>query len=158
MNYKRALRKLYVNLSNRKIDYSCQTINTKMGNVQPKSFLVDRIIAANCDFLPSEDNNILIGVTGKAKDEINPLAHQVIRIGNSDLHKLINFKEGLGSVSYEFEKDVSLNIMRSEDKVIYNIKTPELQVTREVDPFLVKFYKPIGMASSELDKIEKIYR
>mgnify|MGYP000275875188 CR=1 FL=1 len=132
-----------------------------MGNVQAaprKSFLVDRIIAANCDFLPSEDNNILIGVTGIAKDEINPLAHQVIRIGNSDLHKLINFKEGLGSVTYEFEKDVSLNIMRSENKVIYNIKTPELQVTREVDPFLVKFYKPIGMASSELDKIEKIYR
>jgi hypothetical protein len=136
-----------------------------MGNIQSqtpieknKRLLVERILVANCEYLQSEDNNILIGVTGIAKDEANPLANQAIRIGNSDLYKLINFKEGLTSVTYEFEKDVSLNIMRSDKKLIYNIKTPELQITREIDPLLVKFYKPIGMASAELDRIEKIYR
>ena len=48
--------------------------------------------------------------------------------------------------------------MRSKEKLIYNIQTPEIQITREVDPLLVKFYKPIGMASAELDKIDKLYR
>ena len=101
-----------------------------MGNVQsevsaPRKMLtVERIIAANCDFLPSEDNNILIGVVGISRDETNPLAHQAIRIGNSDLYKLVNFQEGTSTLTYEFEK----------------------------------FYKPIGMASAELDKIDKLYR
>jgi hypothetical protein len=135
-----------------------------MGNVQsevsaPRKMLtVERIIAANCDFLPSEDNNILIGVVGISRDETNPLAHQAIRIGNSDLYKLVNFQEGTSTLTYEFEKNVSLNIMRSKEKLIYNIQTPEIQITREVDPLLVKFYKPIGMASAELDKIDKLYR
>ena len=135
-----------------------------MGNVQsevpvPRKMLtVERIIAANCDFLPSEDNNILIGVVGISRDETNPLAHQAIRIGNSDLYKLVNFQEGTSTLTYEFEKNVSLNIMRSKEKLIYNIQTPEIQITREVDPLLVKFYKPIGMASAEFDKIDKLYR
>lgn len=137
-----------------------------MGNVQSevsktrqKFMINERIIAANCDFLPeSTDNNIFIGITGTSRDETNPLAHQVIRLGNGDLHRLVKFQEGVTSLSYEFEKNVSLNIMRSEDKLIYNIQTPEIQITREIDPILVKFYKPIGMACSELDKIDKLYR
>jgi hypothetical protein len=134
-----------------------------MGNIQSvapapkKKFMVERIIAANCEFLPSEEKNILIGVSGISRDEMNPLAHQAIRLGNSELYKLVNFQEGTSTLTYEFEKNVSLNIMRSKDKLIYNIKTPELHITREIDPMLVKFYKPIGMASAEFDKIEKLY-
>ena len=136
----------------------------KMGNIHSvapaptKRFMVERIIVANCDFLPSEEKNILIGVSGISRDEMNPLAHQAIRIGNSELYKLVNFQEGTSTLTYEFEKNVSLNIMRSKDTIIYNVKTPEIQITREADPLLIKFYKPIGMASAELDKIEKLYR
>jgi hypothetical protein len=126
-----------------------------------KRFLmIERIIAANCDFLPDsyEDKNILIGIIGTSKDEANPLAHQAIRLGTDEPCKLVNFQEGITTLTYEFENNISLNIMRREDKIIYNIQTPDIHITREVDPILIKFYKPIGMDSTELDKINKLYR
>jgi len=136
-----------------------------MGNVQsevppPKKnfLLVERLIATNCDFLPdsAEDKNILIGVCGTSKDELNPLANQAIRLCNNT-HRLLNFQEGNSTLTYEFEKNVTLNIMRSENKIMYNIKTPDINVTREIHPSVVKLYKPIGVASVELDTIKKLY-
>jgi len=137
-----------------------------MGNIQSevpthqkKFLMVERIIAANCEFLPdSTDKNILIGISGTSKDETNPLAHQAIRIGNSNPYKLVSFQDGPTTLSYEFEKNISLHIMRSNDKLIYNIQTPEIHATHELDPVLVKFYKPIGMGCIELDKIDKLFR
>lgn len=120
---------------------------------------IERIIASECDFLPENtvENTIRVGVIGNSNPE-NPLSNQAIRLGNSEAYRLQSFQDGKESLTYTFEKGVSLTLMKRRDSIVYNLKTPEINVTREVYPGILKMYKPIGMVSDELDKMEQLFQ
>ena len=120
---------------------------------------IERIVASQCDYLPGNQTEytIRVGVLGNA-DPTNPLSHQAIRLGDSEAYRLHSFQEGTDSLTYTFEKNISLTLMRRRDSIVYNLKTPELDVTKEIYPVLVKMYKPIGMASDELDKMSGLFQ
>lgn len=120
---------------------------------------IERIIASGCDYLPPSDmeDTIRVGVIGNA-DPTNPLSHQAIRLGGSPAYRLQSFQDGHDSLTYTFENDISLTLMKRRDSIVYNLKTPELDVTKEIYPGLVKMYKPIGMASEELDKMSGLFQ
>jgi hypothetical protein len=123
-----------------------------------QTFRIERILASGCDYLPPNryEDTIRVGVIGGALDD-NPLSHQAIRLGGSEPYRLKAFEENTNSLKYTFEKDVSLTLMKRRDSFVYNLKTPELDVSREIYPGLVKMFKPIGVASEELDKIDKFF-
>jgi hypothetical protein len=124
------------------------------------ALLIDRLVAADCDFLPISENterNIRVGIMA-SNDSQNPMANQAIHIGDGPAYRLKTFVEGPAQLVYTFEQDVSLTLMRNKENLMYNLKTPALDVTREIDPLVARFFKPIGMVSYELDKMEKFYR
>ena len=123
------------------------------------SLRIERVLASQCDFLPPNrlEDTIRVGVLGQ-KDPTNPLSSQAIRLGDSEAYRLQSFQGTDTSLTYNFEKGVSLTLMKRRDSFVYNLKTPELDVTREIYPGLVKMYKPIGMASEELDKIGTLFQ
>lgn len=120
---------------------------------------IERILASGCDYLPPNqlEDTIRVGVIGNGNPE-NPFSNQAIRLGGSEAYRLQSFQETKDTLTYNFEKNVSLTLMKRRDSIVYNIKTPELDVTREVYPGLVKMFKPIGMASDELDKMGRLFQ
>ncbi len=120
---------------------------------------IERIIASECEYLPPNqmEQTLRVGVLGGA-DPTNPLSNQAIRLGDSDAYRLQSFQSGTDSLTYTFEKGISLTLMKRRDSIVYNLKTPNLDVTKEIYPGLVKMYKPIGLASEELDKIGELFR
>ena len=122
--------------------------------------LIERIVASQCDYLKPNrfEDTIRVGVIGRGTDPNNPLSHQAIRIGDSEAYRLQSVQEGADTLHYTFDKNVSLTLMKRKNSVVYHLKTPEYDVTREVNPAIAKFYKPIGLDCEELDKIQKIYR
>lgn len=120
---------------------------------------IERIIAAECDFLKPNifGDTIRVGVIGNS-DPQNPLSHQAIRLGDSDAYRLQSFTQTPDALSYKFEKDVNLTLMKRRDSIIYNLKTPELDVTREINPSITKMFKTISVASDELDKIHELFK
>lgn len=138
-----------------------------MGNVNSNTvhptknhLLVDRLIAAECDFLPhseTTERNIRVGIMGSI-DSQNPMENQAIRIGGGPAYRLKRFVESPEQLIYMFDQDVTLTLMKNNEALMYNLKTPTLDETRELDPLVVNFFKPIGMVSHELDKIGKLYR
>lgn len=119
---------------------------------------IERILASGCDYLPPNrlEDTIRIGIIANL-DPNNPMSHQAIKIGDSEAYRLTSCQQAADSLSYTFEKGVSLTLMKRRESIVYNLKTPELDVTREVYPGLVKMFKPIGMASEELDKITNLF-
>jgi hypothetical protein len=120
---------------------------------------LERLIAAECDFLPASrsEDNIRVGIIGNSDPE-NPLSHQAIRFGDSDAYRLQSFTKGENTLTYTFEKNVNLTLMKRRDSILYNLKTPEFDVTREINPTIVRMYKSIGMASDELDNIRDLFQ
>jgi hypothetical protein len=119
---------------------------------------IERIIASGCDYLPpSQEDTIRVGVIGNGNAE-NPLSNQAIRLGDSPVYRLQSFYDGKDSLTYTFEKDISLTLMKRRDSIVYNLKTPELDVTKEIYPGIIKMFKPIGMASEELDKMDQLFQ
>lgn len=120
---------------------------------------IERLIAAECDFLPANrfEDNIRVGVIGNS-DPANPLSHQAIRFGDSDAYRLQSFINTPDTLTYNFEQGVNLTLMKRRESILYNLKTPEFDVTREINPAIVRMYKSIGMASDELDKIGDLFK
>lgn len=120
---------------------------------------IERMIASGCDYLPPNryEDTIRVGILAQ-KDPNNPMSGQAIRLGDSEAYRLQSLQEGTDSLHYTFEKGISLTLMKRRESIIYNLKTPDLDVTREIYPGIVKMYKPIGMASEELDKIGKLFQ
>jgi hypothetical protein len=56
---------------------------------------------------------------------------------------------------YAFEKNVHLTIMKRRGSVLYNLKTDELDITREIDEPIRKMFKTMDLDSQELDKIKE---
>lgn len=123
-------------------------------------FNIERIVVGSCDFIKTEgeyDNNIKVGILGNGDPE-NPLSNQAIKIGNSEPYRLVSFIESPDQLVYKFEKNVNFTLMKRRGSVVFHLETPELNVTKEVDPRITKLYKTIDMGSLEIDKIEKIYK
>jgi hypothetical protein len=122
-------------------------------------FKIERILASNCDYLPPNrlEDTIRIGVIGRSNPD-NPLSSQAIRLGDSEAYRLQSFQDGKDSLTYNFEKGVCLTLMKRRDSIVYNLKTPEFDVTKEMNPSIVRIYKPIGLASEELDKIGELFQ
>lgn len=135
----------------------------EFGELRKRFFLQERIIDGNCDYIqhsdsPISENNVRVGIFGNKEDKLNPLGNQGIRIGGGDIQSLKNFMETQNGLVYEFTDDTRLTFFPCEKDVCYNLKTPVLDVTRKVDPIIRKFYKPMGLASTELDKITNLYK
>ena len=127
------------------------------------TFLIERLVDGNCDYLqhvmPPYEPNIKVGVFGgTGNDKSNPLENQGIRIGDSDIHSLKSFTQANDSLTYEFDQNIKLTVFKRRDSIVYNLKTDTLDVTREVNPAVAKFYKPISMDSIEIDKLATIYK
>ena len=143
-------------------------ISAAIEKTKSKYFIIDRLIAANCHFLPENANErtIRVGTIGSSKhvsnigfeSQTNPLGNQGIRIGDSPIYEMKSFVELPNTLIYKFENDVQLTIFKSRGRTCIHLKTPELDETIEVDPKVASFYKRIDMAADELDKIEKIYK
>jgi hypothetical protein len=131
-------------------------------------FIIERLLAANCHFLPENANerSIRVGTIGSSrhvsnigfKSQTNPLGNQGIRIGDSPIYEMKSFIELPNTLIYKFENDVQVTIFKSRGRTCIHLKTPDLDETIEVDPKVARFYKRIDMAADELDKIETIYK
>ncbi len=128
-----------------------------------RSFIVERFLVPNCDFLKPRfgEANIVVGICGKGRDMENPLSHQGIRLGDSEIYQMSNCIEGKDSLSYEFgpgenKEKVYLNVFKRDKEVCYHLKAGEIDITRTMDPLIAKTFKTIGMNSAELDKLKNI--
>ena len=135
------------------------TTSTKVLTLS-QSFLIDRILVANLNNI--EGKNLVVGVFGGKTDDENPLQNQGIRIGdNSPIFRLKNFSKSEHSLRYEFESDVTLSVTkRDSSDVIYNLKTPSLNLTGTIDKLIRERYKNISMSptSNELDTLSEVLR
>ena len=129
--------------------------------VMKNCFLIDRLIAAECDFLPAAAEQVIrVGVFTSSEDTLNPLNKQGIRIGDGDILTMKQCVEYKDALECRFEQNVILNVFRRDDSVVYRLQTPTIDVTRTINPVVVKHFKTIGMrdASMELDKLGEIMR
>ena len=112
-----------------------------------KYFVVERQLV-------NEPVNIKFGVCGGSGEQSNPYKTQCIKIDNETKpHSLLTFFETPNTISMEFEDDIRLTLMKSGDKVNYNLKTSTINTTRELDTFHRNWIKSVHMGSPELDKM-----
>lgn len=124
-------------------------------------FIIERIFDANCDYIKNTTDKVIkVGIASNTPNDNkeNPLHLQGIRIGEGEIYRLKNFVKNDNSLTYEFEKNVKLNLFRREMNVCYNLNTDDINVTKCIDPLIIKNYKDIGMNSMELDEIPKFYK
>ena len=118
-----------------------------MGNNIGNNLIIERQLA-------NEPINIKLGVCGSIGDPQNPYRTQCIKINNEfNAHSLLAFCETSNALIYDFEDDIKLTIMKSNNKINYNIKNPNINLTCEMDSVHRKWIKTISMSSNELDKI-----
>jgi hypothetical protein len=137
---------------------AASSVPTATKTVLPASyFIIDRMFAANCEFLKGhKTQNIVIG-TFKNPEPQNPLGWQGIRIGDGEILPLKNFQKNKNSVIYEFDRDTKLSLFKRDDQhdVFYNLRTPTLNITEKVAPIIAKHFKDISHDSKELDEIKE---
>lgn len=124
-------------------------------------FLIERTLAAECDFLPVDTEQVLrVGIVAGNPATPNPYGQQGLRIGNSPIYTLNHFVEHKNGLEYQFEQGVTLNVFKREGAACYRLQTNEFDVTRTIYPALAKNFKTIGMreASVEIDKLETVLR
>jgi hypothetical protein len=106
--------------------------------------------------------NILIGICGqkKADDKTNPFAIQCLRLNNENkLHSLKLYQKTDQSLCYEFENDIRLCFLKQlNGKIMYNLKTPQTNLTKEMDEIFVNNFKPLHLASNEFDLINEFIK
>jgi hypothetical protein len=123
-------------------------------------FIIERILDANCDYIKNtSDKNLKIGVTSESSEnKENPMNIQGIRIGEGEIYRLKNFIKNDNSLTYEFDKNIKLNLFKREMNVCYNLNTDDINITKCIEPIIIKNFKDIGMDSNELDEIAKFYK
>lgn len=132
--------------------------NTSMGNsitsiynlsdhASGKYFIIERQLV-------SEPINIKFGVCGGAGNPSNPYKTQCIKIDNeSQPHSLLTFSETPNTLAMEFEDNIKLTLMKSGDKINYNLKTDTSNMTNQLDNLHRTWIKPVHMGAPELDKM-----
>ncbi len=100
--------------------------------------MIERIIAA-------DPHEIYIGISE---------GEQVIRVDRGDLKKLISFHDRNGKLHYEFEGNILLEFMKSENgEIQYRLQVPPFEVIQMMNPVVQKHWKNIEFKSDEFDKI-----
>ena len=127
-----------------------------------RSFLVERILAAECDFLPETGEQVIkVGAVGSPKGSNNPLSMQGIRIGSEPIKCLLAVSESNKGLQYKFEDDTELSLFKRDNhQVCYHLKTAIYNETRCIsDPVRMRFKNiGIGDATMEIDKIADFMR
>lgn len=123
-------------------------------------FKIERILANNPNVAGEIEPTIRIGILSNPTQPENPLGHQAIKIGTSEPYRLKAFQEGTDSLTYCFEKDVKLNVVKRKNSFVYNLETPTVNVTAEVYPGIHKMFKPLafGDLSTEFDKLDRLFK
>ena len=145
-------------MGNRASRATIEELNQMTAKIVNDYMKIERLIAGNCDYLPEypdADRNIRVGIISNKDEPLNPLGRQAITIGNSDPFRLHSFSATPEQITYVFDKNVQLSIMKRRDSVLYNLKTPELDITREIDPTIRRLFKTIDMDSAEIDKMKE---
>lgn len=109
---------------------------------QTPVFLIDRTLDSDC----FEGKRLSVGVWG---------SNQGIRIGDDGaIHWLHGIRKTEKGYLYIFEKGVKLEVYKKDSKLCYKLVggSENLNVEKEIQVD----YKPIGVASAELDKILEI--
>jgi hypothetical protein len=90
---------------------------------------------------------------------------QAIRIGDytQKYHRLIEFtEENKHTLHYAFEHDIRMTLEKVGNTILMDLYDPtrQLSISKQVDPVLVKYFKPIRLstASQELDKIYELFQ
>jgi hypothetical protein len=115
-----------------------QLQNAFSGLIGYRSMMIERIIAA-------DPHEIYIGISE---------GEQVIRVDRGDLKKLISFHDRIGKLHYEFEGNILLEFMKSENgEIQYRLQVPPFEVIQMMNPVVQKHWKNIEFKSDEFDKI-----
>jgi hypothetical protein len=126
------------------------------------SFLVERILAAECDFLPETGEQVIkVGAVGSPTMSANPLATQGIRIGSEPIRRLQAASSSDTSLNFTFEDNTELSLFKRPNyDVCYHLKTPRYNQTRCISEPVRKRFKDIGIgdATMEIDKIADFMR
>jgi len=126
------------------------------------SFLVERILAAECDFLPESGEQVIkVGAVGSPKGNGNPLSMQGIRIGSEPIKRLMSSSSSNSRIDYTFEDDTELSLFKRDNhQICYHLKTPKYNETRCISDPVRKRFKSIGVgdATMEIDKIADFMR
>jgi hypothetical protein len=126
------------------------------------SFLVERILAAECDFLPETGEQVIkVGAVGSPTMSANPLATQGIRIGSEPIRRMQSVSSCSTSLNFTFENNTELSLFKRPNyDVCYHLKTPRYNETRCISDPVRKRFKNIGLgdATVEIDKIADFMR
>lgn len=126
---------------------SIKSIYNFQNHMSGKYFVIERQLV-------NDPINIKFGVCGTAGNPSNPYKYQCIKIDNeSQPHSLLVFCETPNTLIFDFEDNIRLSLMKSNDKINYNIKTDNINITNELDDLHRKIIKSINLGSIELDKI-----
>ena len=110
-----------------------------------------------CDRMINLQNpNIMIGASG-FHDKDNPIGHQCIKInGEPEVHELKSFDKTDTTLTYHFDSNIQLRIMKDKEKVLFHLKDPtkDIDTTQEMVPQLRSFFKNVSFGSAQFDNIE----
>lgn len=115
----------------------------------------------NClkfDRILDADNQVYLGI-GIGHSSLK-ISSQAIRFGDfrNKYYRLHNFTQENGDkLSYNFEDDVLLTLKKDENRIkmeLIKLNNPnKIHIIKDVDPVIVKMFKPIKFLSYEIDKI-----
>ena len=113
------------------------------------SMTIDRVIDG--------ESRLYVGITSPS-DNINPLNGQCMRFGDDDLKRMVNFVETNNTLEYFFENDNYMKFTKGADNVVtLTMRYNDITTTREINPMMRRFYKPISCQSAELDKLSQLF-
>jgi len=115
--------------------------------------LHDRILDA--------ENQIYIGIGSDVPDQ-KEISLQAIRIGDytNKYYRLLQFTEDEHKLKYEFEDGVTLTLSKFLDVILIELSQLKKKtvIISEVNPIIIKHFKPINFVSDEFDKIYDLFK
>ena len=113
------------------------------------SMTIDRVIDG--------ETKLYVGITALPNNN-NPITGQCMRLGNDDLKRLVNFVETDNTLEYYFENNNYMKFTKGADNVVtLTMRYNDITTTREINPMMRRFYKPISCQSAELDKLSQLF-
>jgi hypothetical protein len=113
------------------------------------------------DRILDAENQIYIGIGVRDKDDDKQISLQAIRLGDytNKYYRLLQFTESENKLKYNFEDDVTLTLIKNQDNILLRLShlKEDKFITTRIDPNIIERFKPIRMASKELDKIYDLF-
>jgi len=114
---------------------------------------IDRILDA--------ENQIYIGVASRDNYDDKQVSLQAIRLGDytNKYYRLLKFTEEEDKLKYNFEDDVTLTLIKNQNDILLRFShlKEDKFISKKIDPIIIKWFKPISMASNEFDKIYDLF-